>query len=146
MLNLNLNVSGIVGKLQKNAEWLAFLAGAYERFGNLGGVVNQLNVLKGPQAGVILELQRCLADPNILKYKLLDSPHLYTTMFKGSIIAYLLAELGIIIPSKYKKLATKIAWGSGIAALTMPGSGPYQSSNSNRGSSGSNPMEGVYNL
>ena len=142
MLNLNLNVSGIIGKLQKNAEWLAFLAGIYNRYPNISALMEHLNPLN--PLGMVAEVQRTLSDFGLLKHKLVDSSHLYTTMFKGSIIAYLLAELGII-PSKYKKLATKVAWGSGGAALVMPAS--YQGSpNKGFGSSGSNPMEGMYNL
>lgn len=138
---MNLNVSGIMGKLQKNAEWLALLAGLYERYPSVGGLMEHLNPLN--KMGAMAEIQRTLSDFGLLKHKLLDSPHLYTSMFKGSIIAYLLAELGII-PSKYKKLASKIAWGSGAAAVTMPAS--YQGSSSKSNLSGGNPMEGVYNI
>lgn len=126
---MNLNVSGIMGKLQKNADWVAGLASVYERFnGDLTWAWQWFT------KDALNEVMNMLKNPQIIKYKLLDSPHAYTGIFKMSLIAYLAAEAGLIAP-KYKTLAVKAMKGSGVAALVLPGSGPIPENNSHRNSS-----------
>ena len=135
---MNLNVGGIMKKLEQNADWVAALISVYQRFdGNLDQVWQQYTSTR-----VMNEIQNTLTHPWLIKHKLLESDHLYTGLFKAGIGAYIASELGII-PSKYKNIAKKIMWGSGVAAITLPGSGESHSHGSS-GGSGGNPFEGVY--
>ena len=141
-MKLNLNVGGIVNKLQKNATLIAFLASAYERYPDLGRLFTHYTNIG--QGGALWQAGQTITNMALLKYKLWDSPHLYTTAFKAALIARLLAEVGIVVPSKYKKLTEKIMWGAGAAAVTLGGSGPAPSGGSHGsfGSSGNSPSWG----
>lgn len=130
---MNISAGGIISKLKKNADWASFLVTALERYPLDRLVDHYTNFGEG---GFLWQAAETLKDRQLLKYKLWDSPHLYTTAFKYSLIARLLAEIGIV-PSKYKKLTEKIMKGAGAAALTLGGSGPPSSSgNKNYSSSG----------
>jgi hypothetical protein len=113
---MDINIGGITKKLEDNAEWLVLLASAYERLGSIDGIVQQYTT-----SDVMTEVQRTLTRPALLKHKLLDAPHLYSGVFKISLLGRLLAEMDIL-PSKYKRLTEKLMLGSAIAAVTLPGS------------------------
>jgi hypothetical protein len=136
-----LNLEGIFDKAKDHADKIAFIVAAWERLGGIDGIAN--HYLANPQ-NVFGEVTRSITDLNLLKYKLLDSPHAYSGIFKISAIARILAELGIV-PAQYKALTEKIMWGSGLAAISLPGSGPapthnYFSGNSGGGNTGENPF------
>ena len=140
---MNLNVSGVMNKVKKNADWLAFLLSAYQRFdGDIGQVVKHYTSAKPLNV-----LQHVLSNPGMtLKHRLWESEHGYTGLFKISLIAYLATEFGLL-PNKYKGLAKKIMWGSGVAAVTLPGSYGGEKETSGGGhSSGGDPMKGDYNI
>lgn len=123
---MDINLGGIKGKLEKNAMAITFALTAWERAGSLNGVINQYTNFRSSgqgNYGFIGELENTLRNTGLLKYKLLDSPHMYTTAFKYSAIAYIAAELGVI-PVHYKKLTKDVMIGAAAVALTMPGSGP----------------------
>ena len=137
------NLKGIQKKLMDKADWVAFLASTWERYdGNISGILGHYISLD-PEHGFLNELRRNLTNIGSLKWSLWESPHLYTTIFKISTMARLGVEVGLI-PPKYKKTLEKAMLGSGIAAITLPGSGPEPSSGSNRSLGSENPMEGVY--
>jgi len=117
---MNVNLGGIMKKLENNAHWISFLASGYMRFnGDIDALINQY--LSG---GVISELTRTLEyGPTFIKWKLFDTPHAYSGLFKASLYAWLAEEFGIV-PSKYKGTIEKVMLGSGLAALTLPGSSP----------------------
>lgn len=127
---MNVNLGGIKNKLMNKAEYVAFLVSAYERFdGDLSTVSNHF--LKG---GAIREVTKNIGDLDLLKHKLWDSEHGYTGIFKMGVYAYIAAELGLL-DKKYKKTIEKVLWGSGLAAVVLPGHGGA-SSGSSGGSSG----------
>lgn len=109
----------------QNADWVAFLVAAYSRQGGIEPILSHYMAFP-PNYGAIVEIQRTLEDLSLLQWKLLKSHHMYSGIFKMSLIARLLAEIGIV-PSQYKKTTEKLMWGSGIAAITLPGSGPSNS-------------------
>lgn len=114
-----INVGGLIGKLEKNADYVAAALCVYDRFkGDVGQIFRHFT-----SKDFLDELQASITSLDQLKYKLLESPNLYTGVFKMSAIGYLLAEAGLI-NAKYKRLAQKLMWGSGLVALTTPGSGP----------------------
>jgi hypothetical protein len=129
---MDISLGGITKKLEDNALILAFAASAFERFnGDINTIIG--NYTNFGENGVGGELRRTLTDLGTLKYKLLNSPHLYTGIFKGGIAIWLLAEMGII-PSKYGKLGKDLLMGSGIAAVTLPASGGGADGSSGGGS------------
>ena len=79
--------------------------------------------------GALGETIFTLTNLETLKFKLLESPHLYTMEFKLGIAAYIAGELGII-PAKYGELGKNIAIGGAIAAVTT--GGPHNMSKSTR--------------
>ena len=130
---LNLNLKGIQKKLLNKADWLAFGASAYTRWdGDINSIIKHFTTSR-----VIEAVTDSFSGLDRIRYRLLNSPHAYTQIFKMGIYAYIAAELGIV-PSKYKKPIEKILWGSGIAALTLPASPPseMESTLRSRGSSG----------
>jgi len=125
MAPLNINLNNIQKKLMTHADKIAFLYAGYSRFdGDLGqlmhhytskDVIDELrNTLKGGLEGI--------------KWKLFDTGHAYSEIFKISIGAYILAELGVV-PPKYKKTIEKVLWGTGLAAITLQGSNPQRQYN-----------------
>jgi hypothetical protein len=60
-----------------------------------------------------------------LKWKLWQSPHLYTILIKAGIAMWAAGKLGVI-PTRFEKLGVNIGKGAVIAALLMPGSGNTQ--------------------
>ena len=134
---MNFNVKGIQKKLMDKADWVAFLVSAWERYdGNIGGILGHYTSLD-PEHGFLNELRRNLTNIGSLKWSLWESPHLYTTIFKISTMARLAVEVGLI-PPKYKKTLEKVMLGSGIAAITLAGSGPEPSSGSHSYGGGGN--------
>lgn len=115
---MNISVGGIVGKLKKNADWAAFLITAYERYPDVGRLIEHYSNIPNWLNQIAMTVQ----DKTLLKWKLWNSPHLYTAAFKYSLLARLGIEVGIV-PSKYKTLTEKIMKGAGFAALTLGGSG-----------------------
>lgn len=127
---MNLGIDGIFEKIkafvEKNPETVAFGVSAWERQGSVTSIISHyanFNSEASGNYGALGELQNTLMHTDLLKYKLLESPHLYSKIFKWSAIGYILGELGLLSPH-YKELAKRIATGSGLAALTLPGSGP----------------------
>lgn len=126
MVNFNLN--GIQKKLMDKADWIAFLAGAWERYnGDLSAMFKHYTTVNS-ERGFLLELRRNLTNMDSLKWSLWDSPHLYTTIFKTTTIARLLVEVGLI-PPKYKKVIEKAMLGSGLGAITLPGHASHEAPN-----------------
>jgi hypothetical protein len=116
-------INSIIGKAEDKADWIAGILGAWERFnGDIGRIIDHYTRLDPKGEGVATEVLRTLSNWKLLTYKLLQSPHVYTTEFKVGLGLYLASEFGLI-PAKHKKTAEKILWGSGLAALTLPGSG-----------------------
>jgi len=113
---MNFNPSGILNKLKGNAELVTFLASAYKRFnGDIGAILHNYT-----SQDFLQNLGFSIQDFNSIKYYLFESPHLYSTIFKTSFIVWIAGELGFL--KQYQTLAKKAMWGSGIAALTLPGS------------------------
>ena len=125
----------VLGKLEDNAMLLTVLGASYARMSEDGDAINGLIhhfTTFSTTDGVVSEL---LADFGLkagsgdmaatLKWKLWDSPHLYTLLIKLGIGAYLAGELGFI-GARYKKLGVNVGKGAAIAALLMPGSGNSQ--------------------
>lgn len=113
------NISGIINKLEDKADWVAALASIYSRFG--GDLSQAFNWYSQNALNDLLNVT--LTNPAMIKYKLLDSSHAYTSLFKISLLGWFAGEFGVI-PKRYQDLAIKVMKGSGIAALTLPGSGP----------------------
>ena len=127
-----------------NAHWITFLLAGYERFqGDLGQLFDYYVKLKPYNA--MQETMKTLGNIELLKYKLLHSPHAYTGLFKLGLMGWFGIQFGII-PSKYKKTVEKILMGSGFAAVTLIGSGPTENPTPYRssgfGGSGNSPSWG----
>ncbi len=115
-----MNFSGILAKLEDHADLIAGLAAAWERYPNLDELMNYAT---NPQH-IMMEMQATFGSGFAgLKYKLLDSPHLYTGLFKAGAALWILGQVDLI-PKRYEDLGGKVAKGAGIAALLLPGSGP----------------------
>lgn len=127
---MNINTNGIINKLKQNADWAAFLFSGYQRMNSDVGLL----MTHFTSGDAVKEATRSLTDLKLLKWKLWDCDHAYTGIFKMSLIARLLIEAGIV-PPKWKKTTEKLMWGSGIAAVVLPGSSP-PSSSSNRSGGG----------
>jgi len=115
---MNINASGLVNKAKAKADWIAFLASAYERFdGDVGRIFSHYT-----SASPLNNLNRVLKNPaQALKHRLWNSDHAYTGIFKLALIARGLVEVGIL-PSKYKTVSEKVMFGAGAAAVTLPAS------------------------
>jgi hypothetical protein len=132
-----MGIGNTVGKIEKividNATILSFFGSALARAGEanpadpIGELISMLNPI-GTSYGPIYEIMHNLNFAG-LKYKLIDSPHAATTLFKIGIGAWIASELGVI-PAKYGSLGKKVATGAGIAALITPGSGPNENKSS----------------
>ena len=124
---MDLKLGGITKKLEDNAALLAFGAGAWSRIPNFNSLIGHFTNFGTGQAGgtygALGEAINTLTSPELLKYKLLDSPHLYTALFKLGVGAYIAGELGIVAP-RWKNLGLDIAKGAGAAAIVISGSGP----------------------
>lgn len=115
---MNLNLGGIERKLMDKADLVAFLASGYMRFdGDLGRLLHQYT-----SKDVINELMFSLGSIEQIKWKLLDTGHAYSNIFKMALYGRIATEFGIL--TKYKKTLDKVLLGSGLAALTLPGSSP----------------------
>lgn len=146
---MNISVGGIKNKIIAKADWAAFILGAWERYGDEGGLKRLFDHYTNfGKYGWLDQTLQTLGDPELLKYKLWDSPHGYTGMFKAGVFAYIATELGIL-DKKWKKPIEKLLKGSGAAAITLGGSGPNSKadrpSDSSRNLGSDNPMLGVYN-
>lgn len=143
-----MNVEGIgkniIGKLEDNAMLLTAVGAAYARAAEdgdgLSGLIRQFTTFSATD-GFIGEL---LADVGLkqgsagaldnLKWKLWESPHLYTKLIKVGLAVWIGGQLGIV-PARYEKLGANIGKGAAIAALLMPGHGSTGApSNSSTGS------------
>lgn len=131
---MNISLGGIKGKLMSKADIVAFAVSAYQRY-PMDRLMEHYTDFDPNGSGVVMQLIETLKDPKLLKYKLWDSPHLYSTLFKGGFFAYLAAEVGLI-DKKYKNVAVKVMKGSGAAAVTLGGSGPTPSGGSSRSGDG----------
>jgi hypothetical protein len=135
-----MDIGGIPAKLEKHAEKLAAGLGMYAHEREYGGGIQTLiqyltNDFTGKGHGALYEIQYDVQHPDFYVWKLLNSGHLYSTLFKIGAIAWGAGELGIT--SKYKTLGKKLATGSAIAAALMQGSGNGASNGSaSRGASG----------
>lgn len=124
-----MNVGGIVSKLEKNAELVTAGISVYQRFGNISDSINHFTSMD-----VFTEVQRTFTEKGLLKFKLLDSPHLYSGLFKIGAALYVGKELGIV-PARWGKIGEKVAIGSGVSAILLPGSDhsgcrPYENNTS----------------
>lgn len=113
---MDFKIDNIIGKVEDKADWAAFGIGVYERLPDISALMKYFTSRQ-----VLDELKK---DTNLqyLWNKLWNSDHLYSTMFKYSVIAYIAGELGIL-PARYKKIAEKVAWGSGLAGAVSWGHG-----------------------
>lgn len=129
-----MNIGGLKTKLINKADLIAFIASAYERYPDINRLFEHYTNFG--EGGFLWQAGATLSDIHLLRYKLWESSHLYTTLFKGGLIAYLATELGFI-DKKWRKTLEKVLLGSGAAALTLGGSGPtsnsYGSSGGSRG-------------
>lgn len=122
--------SGLISSAESHATLLAFLGATLARAGEDGGdmignTIAYLNPLQDPSsAGPIHELMVTFSSVANLKWKLLDSPHLSTTIGKFATAVWAAGKLIDVIPPKYVTLAGKIAVGAYAAAIVEPGSGP----------------------
>lgn len=121
---MNINTSGIISKLKNKADIVAFIVSNYEQH---GGVGKAFNYYTQSDMEFLKEAGRTFTTPGLLKHKLWDSPHLYTTLIKTGIFAYLGIEIGVL-DKKWKSTIEKMIKGAGLAALTNYGSGPSGSS------------------
>lgn len=136
------NLKGIQNILMKKADYVAFLASAYERLPDVGDIFNHYTSF-GEDRGALYELRKNLTNMDSLRWSLWDSPHLYTTIFKTATIARVAIELGLI-PPKYKKALEKAMLGSGLGAITLPGHAPASYNPSGNKSSGGNSVSWGY--
>jgi len=122
VIALNINIGGIKNKLISKADWVTFLVSAYKRYdGDLERIFNHYTSFG--DTGVLAQVTHSLRNMQSLKYKLWDSPHGYTGLFRAGVYAYLATEFGLL-DKKWKKTIEKVLIGSGAAALTLEGSGP----------------------
>ena len=108
---------------------MAFILANYEQHSGLGGTFQyytQKNLEFLKEAG------RTFSSEGLLKHKLWDSPHLYTSLIKAGVFAYLGVEVGVL-DKKWKKTIEKVLVGAGLAALTNYGSGAGSSGGSGQG-------------
>jgi hypothetical protein len=121
-----MDIGGLVSKFEKNAELIVVIGSGYaherEFGGGLGGLFGYLTGdLTGKRKGPLAEIQKDIEDPDFFFYKLLESGHLYSTLFKIGVGGYIAGEMGFL--TKYKKLSEKLAKGGFIAAAVLQGSG-----------------------
>lgn len=150
----------LIDTAERHAVAIAFLGTAAARAAEanaadpIGQLVTYLNPLQDPRTGgPIYEL---LHDVGLaggsaianLKWKLWDAPHVPTMTFKLAAGIWAAGQIVEgIIPKKYVDLAGKVAKGSLIAALVVPGSGPAGNSQTpamtgQGGSYTTNPLSG----
>jgi len=131
---MDFNLNGIAGKLEKNAELLTAIAAIYSR--NQEGMGwDYFTNPTGPN-GILHGIQYTLTHPEHLKYKLLDSQHLYTGLFKLGVGLMIAGELGAPIVGKYARLGEKIAKTAAIMAIILPGSGGASNGSASKGAQG----------
>lgn len=121
----------IISTVEKNATILAAAGSMLGRFAEgspvdpIGDLVNFFTMQSS--WNVMTELNHTLNDPNgligNLKWKLWQSPHVPTQLFKVGLALYAAGEIGLI-PSKYGNIGKKVATGAGIAAILIPASPP----------------------
>lgn len=144
---MNLNVGNIFKTAQAKADWIAALLSIHERFdGNWQTAFDHFT-----SKWALHEVQVSFSSIDHLKWKLWNSPHLSTSLFRLGLMARIGVELGFL-PSKYKKLTEKVMTGAGVAAITMPasmqamnamkGSGPTPSGSKGSYGSGHSPSWG----
>lgn len=113
----------------------------------VGRLLHYFNVTD-PLGGPLYELKHDFSSFADLRWKLWDSPHLNTMLFKvGAGVAIFDKIIPGVIPSRYAKLAEKVAIGAGASALIFPGSGPagnnqVPSTTGQGGSYTTNPLSG----
>lgn len=137
-----MNIDGIIGKIEDKADWAAGIAAVYLR-----SLEGDFPITDLP-ASIMTQLGFLFKDPvNIIKYKLWDSTHAYTGLFKIGALLWGAHQVGLV-DARYGKIGEKIAKGAGIVALVLPGSGPVPDAPNSSGNFGSgdskNPFEGRY--
>ena len=135
-----MNVSGTISGIKKKADWVALIVSAYSQAdGDIQSIIDWYLSPRGALHAATYNLSHL---GGFIQWNLLKAPTMQAGIFKGSLIARLLIELGLIIPSKYKALTEKLMKGSAIAALTLhasPGLGG-KGGGSGGGSRGENPF------
>lgn len=128
----------LISMAEKHAFALTFLGTAVARASEqsqsdpIGALVGMLNPLQDPGLNGAGPVHELLSDIGMLggnpltnlKWKLWDAPHIPTMAFKLSTGLWIAAKLGIPYIEKYEQVLAKVAKGSALAALMLPGSGP----------------------
>lgn len=111
-----MDIGGILSKIEDKADYAAAAVSIYSRMAETNMSLEEY-VQRIPA-----ELQSFLRNPipNI-QWKLLNSPHLYTQLFKLGAVLYIGAEAGVI-GAKWKTIGAKVAKGAGAVALMSMGS------------------------
>ncbi len=134
-MDIQSTAKNILGKLEDNAAAVAFASANYLRYREStqdnAEILNRLmrfytfqaTAVDGdPVSNVIMSI----SSPTQLKYKLWDAPHYSTGIFKAAAIVWAIGKITGMVPTRYEKLAGKVALGAGLAALILPGSGPKE--------------------
>lgn len=111
-----MNVNGLVGKIEKNAEWATLALGVWLRSKEVGGPTIT-NILET----AAFEAVKTFSSFEYAKYKLWDAQHTSQALTKAGLIIYAASELGLI---HKKNLGKKIAQGGVLTSIITPGSGP----------------------
>lgn len=135
---MDISVGNVTTKVNEHGTALAMFLGMYghekEYGGGIGTLIQYLQGdLKGNH-GPLYELKYELENPDWYFSKLLDSGHLYSTLFKAGALAWGLGFFGIY--KKYESLGAKFMKGSAFAAAVMQGSGPSDNGSASQGASG----------
>ena len=129
-----MNIGGIpskvLGAVQKNAMPLTVGGGMLARMMEQSGgdvfqaVQDLVRYATSTGTDGLLEELKKDTDLTYLLHKLFGTNHLYATLLKVGIAAWIAGELGVI-PAKYKKLGQDVATGSAIAGVLSWGSGGF---------------------
>lgn len=128
-MNIEGTAKNIMSAAENHATLLTFIGTGLARAAEdvptdpLGRLAHYLNVTD-PLGGPIYELKHDFSSVANLKWKLIDSPHLNTALFKASAAVAIAGRFLDIVPQRYVKLAEKVAVGALASALVFPGSGP----------------------
>lgn len=125
---MDLSAGKIMDTVESHATALTFLLTSYARTAEgapadpLGDLVKYFT-FQMPTTP-LTELTQDFSSFAALKWKLWDSPHANTGIFKMAAIVWALGKFVDVIPAKYVNLAGKVATGAAASALLLPGSGP----------------------
>jgi hypothetical protein len=134
---MDLNPNNFLKKAEDHAFALAFGLGtishAKEAYGSYGAALSYfMNDLKGAH-GPFYELMYDVENPEFLVWKIWDSGHLYSKLFKLGTYAYLADMFGLKLIAGQGSLGKKLMKGAGLAAALNQGSGDGTGPASNSG-------------